>query len=543
VKFDFLQQFPARMKVVAIHSLLVKNGAQKTTWKQYGIDTFDEQINLIFMLLLYLMEQSLRDEPCTMDDIAGFLDELNMTYLKKGLNYAQCRELGDFVMNVILCDEGKAMYFQGFDFTTGTYQQLHVSYVANTIVYLSDGVRRTSYKLTEDGYNLLLSTLEVEGNLKLTIQEMIFKLHLEKASYDKAADDIRNIFNLLHMQLQKIQDAMQRIRQNALRYAVTEYQKLLEENLSVITDSSQRFALYRQRVSELVKELTHQDIHVRKLDLQERGNLTHLETIERYLSRALDEHQRILTAHFDMKTLYQGELEQLAQMAMIKRFDLRSELDEPLLQDARLLERMELFLRPLFNRNPEQIYNLNLALQRQQPLRRRQNEEEELMEFDEEAWQLEQQETRRRRLQACCDSLEQFLEQTVAHEGQVTLSQIVRALDGALNRLIPSTEIFQEVAVELLRSQCIWLKALREERQTVIQEQLLDFQLHQAVLDCFDRHPAWCSVAAITVQRVEGAAPVVIAGVYNDQGVPKRVRCSEFEIRFWKAGEEAWLMG
>ena len=48
---------------------------------------------------------------------------------------------------------------------------------------------------------MVLSTMEVENNLKLTINEMLFKLHLEKADYNKAVDDIKNnIINLLNNQ-------------------------------------------------------------------------------------------------------------------------------------------------------------------------------------------------------------------------------------------------------------------------------------------------------------------------------------------------------
>ena len=76
---------------------------------------------------------------------------------------------------------------------------MHISYVANRIVYLDQEVRRTSYYLTDDGYNLILSTLEIENNMKLTIHEMIFQMHLEKQSYDKAVDEIKNVFNLMRI--------------------------------------------------------------------------------------------------------------------------------------------------------------------------------------------------------------------------------------------------------------------------------------------------------------------------------------------------------
>lgn len=537
MKFDFLQQFPARMKTVGIYSLLVKNSAQKTTWKQFDIQTFDEQLNVIYAVLLYIMEQSLRDEPCTIEDVTSFLDELNLKYLKKEITYLQCRELSDFIINVVLCDEGRVMYFQGFNFEAGNYEQLHVSYVANKIVYLTDDVRRTSYYLTEDGYNLLLSTLEMESNMKLTIHEMIFKLHLEKATYDKAANDIRTIFNMLRMQYQKIQDAMHRIQHNALQYAVADYEALQKENLTAVEDTRKRFAEYRKKVTELVENLTEKDIHVKKLDGEDLENLQHLKIIEDYLNRALEEHQKILTLHFDMKELYTKELESLSQMAMIKRFDLKSELDDPLLRDVRILERIDFFLRPLLNQNPDKVYNLNLALQKQAPLYRKKQEETELISLDVAEWQQQQQEEKLHRLRQYQNSLELLLTAAVAEGGCISFSELVQRLDAQLATLIPSVEIFQEIVIELLRSQNIHLKALYQERQAVLKEQLLEFQLHDMLLDLFDLHPDWNEFDSIVVQKLEGAKDVLISHVMSDTGQWKQIRCSDFVIKLLQQGE------
>ncbi len=166
------------------------------------------------------------------------------------------KKLGDFIVNVVLFNEGKAMYFDGFNFEQNAYQIMNVSYVVNRIVYVDAEVRRTSYYLTENGYNLLLSTLEIENNMKLTIHEMIFKMHLEKQSYDKAVDEIKNIFNLLRIQLQKIEEAMARIRRNALSYSVAEYETVLDENLETISDTKQKFQNYRELVKSREKYIT-----------------------------------------------------------------------------------------------------------------------------------------------------------------------------------------------------------------------------------------------------------------------------------------------
>lgn len=236
------------MKSVGSYAFLFKNSMSKTTWKQFGFEELYEQINMIFIVLLFIMEQSLKDEPCTMDDIGGFIDMVNMSSFKKPISYEECKELGDFIINVILGNQGKVMYFRGYDFQEEEYKNIHISFINNKPVYIDDEVRRTSYYLTDDGYNLMLSTLEMESNMLLTIHEMIFKLHIEKASYDKAVDDIKNIFNQLRIQYQRIREAMRKIRQNALSYSVLDYKLLLEENLETIGDTSKKFSRYRDNI-------------------------------------------------------------------------------------------------------------------------------------------------------------------------------------------------------------------------------------------------------------------------------------------------------
>lgn len=83
MQYDFLKQFPQRMKHVGRYALLLQNSSLKTTWKQYGFIKVEEQINLIFAVLLYIMEQSLKEEVCTVDDIGVYIDNLNMQYFEK----------------------------------------------------------------------------------------------------------------------------------------------------------------------------------------------------------------------------------------------------------------------------------------------------------------------------------------------------------------------------------------------------------------------------------------------------------------------------
>lgn len=538
MQYDFLKNFPKRMKNVGLYSLLVQNSFQKTTWKQYGFIKSHEQINMIFAVLLYIMEQSLKEENCTLDDIGAYIDTLNMQYLRKNISYEECKELGDFIVNTILCNEGRPMYFEGFDFEQGAYQRMNVSYVANRVVYIDGEIKRTSYYLTDDGYSLLLSTLEVESNMKLTIHEMIFQMHLEKQSYDKAVDEIKNVFNLLRIQLQKIQEAMSRIRRNALNYSVKDYEEILVENLNTISDTKEKFQNYREMVKKRVHELEEENINVQKLSRKDEENLNHLRIIETYLNRTIDEHQKILNHHFDLKALYTHELEQLSQMALIQRFQLRTDFYEKVLENPGALEQMDYFFRPLFNQDGEKIYNLNKAFQYQKMAQRKQEEDEtEELDFDEETWQREQEERKREKLKKYEGSLSCILK-WAGEKGEVSLGEMKEIFDAGEEeeklKFIPTVEIFKEIMVELMKTRRIDLPALREEQKQFIQEESLEFRLGDMVLKLADEIPENFGIEHIETYRLEREEPVVFEGVFSEDGSVKSIRCSDVLIRVRK---------
>jgi hypothetical protein len=531
MQYEFLKQFPKRMKHVGMYALVLQNSSQKQTWKQYGILKTDEQINIIFALMLYIMEQSLKEEKCTMDDMGAYLDYLNMTYFNTGMSFDDCRKLGDFIINVILSNEGKAMYFDGYDFEQRAYKIMNISYVSNEIVYLDSDVKRTSYRLTEDGYNLLLSTLEIENNMKLTIHEMIFKMHLEKQSYDKAVDEIKNVFNLLRIQLQKIQDAMLRVRRNALSYSVSDYEQLLGENMESIDMTKQKFQSYRETVRKRAKELEEQNINVRKLSAQEEENLENLRIIESYLNRGIDEHQKILNSHFDLKILYEKELELLSQMSLIQRFSLRTDLYDKVLQDASGLDNIDIFLRPLFHQAPDKIYNLQKATQLQRPIRKKQQEEEEeVLDFDEDQWQEEYAARKRKRLMQYENSLG-FVLDKMMEKGKITLQEMASSLGREeQNTLIPDIDIFKEIMVELIKSRHIDIDALRKEKSEYIAEETLDFQLNEMILELVDKDERRKHIHQIDIYRLEDGGVVEFRNIRNETGDGKTVRCSNVAL-------------
>ena len=537
MQYEFLKKFPRRMKNVGLYAVIIQNSSQKLSWKQYGFTKFDEQINLLFEVLLYIMEQSLKEEKCTMDDIATYIDTINVQYLRKDISYEQCHQLGDFIVNTVLSNEGRPMYFGGYNFEKNEYEEMHISYVANKIVYVENEVRRTSYYLTDDGYNLLLSTLEIEDNMKFNIHEIIFRLHLEKQSYDKAVNDIKNVFNLMRIQFQRVQEAMRQIRRNALSYSVDEYEEVLVGNLNTITDTKKKFQEYRTVIQERVKDLEEENINIRKLSKKEQQDLNNLRVIEEYLTRVLDEHQKILNSHFDLKILYTEELERLSQARLIQRFSMRRDLYDKVLKQADTLENMDMFLRPLFNRNPEKIYNLNKAFSYEKSVNAgMEKDTEEEVDFDEEAFRREKEEKLQKKLLVYEKSLQYLLEKASV-TGEVSLGQLKDRLDiypEEKEIFIPNVDVFKEIMVELIRNRTIDIATLKKERREYIQEQPDGFQLNEMILKLVEEQPENNDITSIKVERLENEEAITFSEIKDEENRRKTIRCSNVLIRLFR---------
>ncbi len=498
MQYEFLEQFTRRMQHVGKYAVLMRMSMNKQTWKQYGFETFDEQVNILFAVLLFIMEQSLKDENCTVDDIGAYIDDLNSSYFHKQINYEECRDMADFIINVILSNDGQSMTFDGYDFESRQYKELIISYVKNKVIYTDTNIKRTSYELTNDGYDLMLSTLEIEDNLKLSVQDMIFELHLKKQSYDEAVNDIRNEFNLLHIRLRKIEDAMTRIRRNALSYSIDEYSQILNDNLETISETKEKFQARRKMIQEKTREFEEADIDVNNLSSDNEKTLENLRIIDDYLGRALEEQQKIFGSHLDLKALYTHELEQLSQMSAIKRFSLTADFYDKILKNPGYLDRTDIFLRPLFGCDPDKVYDLRRALATQKPItEREETDESELMEED-IADQDKKQEEIRRKLRIYEKSVRTLLKEAVHGKierlkrgvaGSITLKELEEKCRSDLKlkkAMIPDVDKFKEIMVDLLNSRVMDIEQLDKERKENIQEEPSSFSLTETVLEIAD---------------------------------------------------------
>ncbi len=535
MQYDFLKDFDVRMKKIGYFTLISKNTMAKTSWSNYGFENPLDSLNLVFSVLLFIMEQSLKEEICTIDDIASFLDDIMANNFKRPISYDACLELSDFIVNTILCNNGEAMYLNGFDFSESKYIEINVRYISNKIEEVNEQ-RKTSYYLTDDGYNLLLSTLEIDNNMRLTIHEMIFRLHLEKASYDKAVNEVKTIFNIIRIQIQNINNAVDKIKNNPLSYTIEEYKSLLNNNFSSLTETRDKFSQYKDLVQTRIDEIQDNNIELEGLsglDEKELENLNSLRTISLYLSQSMEEQQRLLTHHFDLKSIYSQELEEMAKMFLIKRININKDIYDAVISDISKLEDMNVFLSPLFKPKLNKKYNINKSLQYQKVIKNNDNEEDQIIVIDDEEYNRQKEEEIRQKFIKYETCVSTILDIAVTNK-IITLSRIKELIDDdkLLNKLIPTVEVFREVIIEFLKAKTINIKELTNEVESLVSyNKSNDFQLNETILKVMEENKKLSKIKYININKCEDVEKVMFHELKSENGLVKTVVCSDLEFK------------
>ncbi len=310
----------------------------------------------------------------------------------------------------------------------------------------------------------------------------------------------------------------------------------MDENLSSLETTKNKFDSYKNHVRERIAEFEEQDINIKKLDEEEHDNLNYLKTIELYLSRSIEEQQKLLIAHFDLKDVYAKELEDLSQMSLIKRFNIRKDMYDLVFEDAGKLKDIHYFFAPLFRKKVKKTYNINKSLQYQKTIRKKDLEDdEEMLSFDEEEWEAEQLRIRKEKLDKYKHSLQVILR--LANErGGISLheiSAIVSEERDLLETLIPTVEIFREIVIELLKSKSVDVQELREEKAQYTDDLAPQFQLNETILNIVEESPDLRDITYVTVSKLSGKEKVKFRELASKDGTVRVVTCSDilFEVK------------
>lgn len=534
--YDFLRNFHLRMRNVSASALLNKSIVYKESLSTiYGFKEYDEQINLVYLLLLYIMNQSLKEEDCTLDDMAVYLEEINEEYFKKEINRDDYRKLANFIVNEIVLNDGNMTFFNCLNTEKNEFNQVYVQLIGHK---RTEDSNMATYYLTEEGYNLVLSSFEFEDNMKLTIHELIFKLNLENKDYDKALNDVKNIFALSKKQVQSLLDNIVRIKENVMTFTAEEYERSINESIKVIKEQDEKFKAHREEIERREDDLKELHAQNELIDNKEEemdifDKLEKLSKIKRELSRIAYEHSRIMNTHFEFKEVYTNALLSSIESGRKERINVK-EFEDSVLRDLTQLGMMDLLLQPLFKKKVPKTYNILSCLtpQKAKAIQPLESEEVDLV-MDEEAYLLEKEEKQRKareKVNKYKNVVKTIIDYGIDNENRYSLSELIESLEDTeeFDKLVPDVFMLREVLIELLFMKEFTIEQLKKDIKKTNKDSSSEgnFEPLRVIVELVEENKDFKMIESMKILKSEQSDVVVV----EKEGRKLKCRNLFFEI-------------
>lgn len=366
---EFLEGFEKRMGFAAVVDSIVKRKNRNSEIEDWFEG--EELDNLFFSLLVYIMEQTLNEnEDCTIERMTGFLDDILPQYCKT-LSFGQVRRLTEYMVRDILQNKGEVKTYSIMHYDKGMVEQ-QVRLISDKIT--DDG--RIVYQLTDQGYDFLFRTKEIDRELDFKLEQLKLKELLKRKNYKHALKQSRELVNMLRQKKREIQSFVERIRQNIHTIDRGEHEELLEQTYNLI-DEEYEGMLELKRAVEKDEERIHGELENGALPSAAMTQaMENLDMIKGNLKVVISEQRNLIAGRFRMNDIYEETIRNSFYSSMIRRYDFQKEILEPFtrVQGEQVPRVWELF-RPLSAPRLEKQLNLGLLYQRQGKLRDTEDEE------------------------------------------------------------------------------------------------------------------------------------------------------------------------
>ena len=372
-EFEFLEGFEKRMQIVAAIDSIVNRGNRKMDIER--LLEPGQLDNIIFSVLVFIMERTLaEDEECTIESISTFVAGIIPGY---GLSFPweTTRRLTEYIIKDILQNGGEARYYPVMRYGKG---------MAPTRIRLIDDKLKDSdrgyvmtYQLTDQGYDLLFRTKEVEQEISFTIEELKLRELIRRKNYKKAIGQSGNLVQMIRQKKNDIRQFMQKIRENIYDVDIQEFEKLvgstytlLEEEYGIMNEIRGMIVLSEERLKE-------EEASRGTLDKEMKKARSEIAVIRRNINTTIDEQKELILERHGLSKIYKETIADSFALSLAKNYDFEREILARLDRcDERVIPSLWQLLNPLFMPNPDRKLNLLSLFERQTRLR----QEEEAVE-------------------------------------------------------------------------------------------------------------------------------------------------------------------
>lgn len=345
----------------------------------------DEQFeNLIFSVLVFIMEKTLtEEEECTIKTISGFLEKI----LEENYRYPDAREnalpITEYIIKTILQFEGKNTYYPVMNYETKEWTQLRIKLLNEKVEDRPQGYV-SIYSLTDQGYDFLFRTKEVDNEISFSVEEFKLRELIKRKNYKKALQQSNNLVQMVRQKKRDLEQFIQAAKGNILELDLTKFDELISSIYKLLQEEYKTLGEIQNMVRKSEERLRE--------DYRKHGELTEelkkaqveLSKINQNLSSARKEQSHLINQREGSYKILKSTLEESFQFTTQKRYDFEQEvlrsMEKVSEENAKGLWRL---FTPLFHVEPYRYLPLSLIYKPQGKLSEEESTDDQGIPVDE----------------------------------------------------------------------------------------------------------------------------------------------------------------
>ena len=377
-KLEFLEGFEQRMQLVAAIDSIINRGNRKMEFERlFEPGQLD---NIIFSVLVFIMERTLtEDEDCTMESIAHFVAQIIPEYFNReqsnGLpvptsvsNADLNRKLTEYIIKDILQNGGEARYYPVMKYGQGM-EQLRIRLIDDKLIDDQRGYV-LNYQLTDQGYDLLFRTKEVEQEISFTIEELKLRELIKRKNYKKAIGQSANLVQMIRQKKNDIRQFVQKVRENIYDVNIEEFERLVSSTYTLLEEEYGMMNEIRAMIVLSEERLKEEETTRGALDEQMTKARSEIVMIRRNINLTIGEQKELILERLSLSRIYKETIADSFALSRARYYDFEQVILKPLERwDENKVPALWQLLNPLFKPNPDRSLNLLTLFERQARLK------------------------------------------------------------------------------------------------------------------------------------------------------------------------------
>lgn len=460
----------------------------------------NNQLDVLFYdLLLFIMDNSLSFRDGTpMSDIQGFLEE-DLGMYQISLTREQVVRLCDYMVKDILQNDGRIKRYRLFDTTQQKWVEKPVRLIEDSVV--KDTLL---YRLTEQGYDFLLRTREIDNEYSGWVSLLIMQQKLQHGNFKDSRDQCRQCLTILRREEAQFDSFTARVRQDIHSIGNEDYSCMITTYYENLQEEKKLTEEIIRIVKRYHDELTQRSDHAMRADQTIEENLRYLKDMADMLGEISGEESELLSRRYSVRDLYSEMLDASLAIEHLNRYDFYEHVIHPFVKinGTPQAEDYRSLVRPLFEPDNEKVFDLHI-LYEEEPEYTVEDTSEAVLTQEEEDDQEE-----RERIQSYNDRyvviLDHLLEFCTLHPEGFSVRSFITWFEESLGEYYPydpGDKSFYLLYLTMYAEGHIVLKEGMETDEVVTSE----FDLQHTLQTIAQTHPDYYGIESLDVSGKEGA--------------------------------------